>query len=169
MPWYVWVIGAAILWFLILKGAEALGVADKPSGKTMEEKFRDVCRKAHYTPPEYEGPRFVSRFANVALSSSNIIHAYSTNNGAWVSEVYAIQLITSIDSQRGYDKQAGGVAWGALFIHCDNGREGRINIPSDEIDTFIATYKRVKEEITEFWREYDEATEDQRAKMNGGK
>ena len=148
MPWYVLVIGAAIVWFLIMKGAEWLGRSDKPSGKTMEEKYRDVCRKAHF-PPENDVPKFVSQYANVALCSSHIIVTYLGQGGQRVSKVFNLEDITSINTERGFEKGQGGIVWGALLIHCADGRDDRFGIPSDEIDTFMATYEVVMRDLAE--------------------
>lgn len=159
------VIGIVVGFILIAILATRM-VVSKPEGKTLEERFNYVCRMAHYTP-EYEEPRFVSRLTCVALSSNHIIHYYIANGNSG-RNVYDIQHITGIDSQRGFEKGEGGVPWGTLFVHMDDGREGRIRIPADEIDTFIAAYKQAMEDSAEFWKGYHEALEDQKEKMNGG-
>lgn len=150
MPWYIWVIGAAIIWFLIMKMAERAGVSDKPVGNTLEEKCADVCQKAQIHT-EIGKPLFVSRFSNLALTTMYIIDSHMTDDySARQNYLFDLVDITNISTTVSYKKQAGGVAWGSLVVTCSDGRQVRLPIPADEINTFMSLYEEAKIHAEEF-------------------
>lgn len=121
---------------------------DRPLGKTDEERFANICEKAHYRPVTKNTPEFVSKSENLALTLSELVYVPFIN-GNRISNVVDTQDIASINFSVGNAK-AGGIIWGLLYVACKDGRQGSMRIPNNEIDDFMAAWRKVQGDLREF-------------------